>query len=78
MMILLEDVPSSCVERLNHPDLLEQYTTAFKKKRAEMLKEKNLLSENSPREQIKAFESLCNDTYFELSCLNEQLMEKRS
>ena len=62
----------------NHPDLLEQYTTAFKKKRAEMRKEKNLLSENSPREQIKAFESLCNDTYFELSCLNEQLMEKRS
>lgn len=38
---------------------------------------KRSLTENSPREKIDEYMRKCNEAYFKLQCLNENLMEKR-
>lgn len=61
----------------NHPEFREQIDNALKAERKILLDEKKHLSENSPQEEIKEFKGKCDEAYYRLQALNEQLMEKR-
>lgn len=61
----------------NHPELRNQIDNALKAERKVLLDEKKHLSVNSPQEKITEFKGKCDEAYYRLQALNEQLMEKR-
>lgn len=62
---------------INHPELKEQFEKALEAERMPLRIEKDKLSSNSPEDKIKEFEDNCNEAFFRMKALNEQLMERR-
>lgn len=61
----------------DYPDLRRQIDEALQAERKQLLEKKKALSEDSPQWKSLEFEALCNEAYYRLQGLNEQLMEKR-
>ena len=61
----------------DYPELRQQIDDALQAERKVLLEKKKNLSEDSPQGKLLEFEALCNEAYYRLQGLNEQLMEKR-